>query len=144
MVIVSLVEKAQEQFDEEESRKLQKKIAKDQFDFEDFLAQIKQIKKMGNIKDLASMIPGLGKAIKNLDIDDDAFKGIEAIIYSMTLEERRNPNIINGSRRKRIADGSGTTVVEVNRILKQFDETKKMMRALSPNKTKKKKARRMR
>jgi signal recognition particle subunit SRP54 len=142
--IVSLVEKAQEQFDEEESRKLQKKIAKDQFDFEDFLAQIKQIKKMGNIKDLASMIPGLGKAIKNLDIDDDAFKGIEAIIYSMTLEERRNPNIINGSRRKRIADGSGTTVVEVNRILKQFDETKKMMRALSSNKTKKKMARRMR
>lgn len=142
--IVSLVEKAQEQFDEEESRKLQKKIAKDQFDFEDFLTQIKQIKKMGNIKDLASMIPGLGKAIKNLDIDDDAFKGIEAIIYSMTLEERRNPNIINGSRRKRIADGSGTTVVEVNRILKQFDETKKMMRALSPNKTKKKMARRMR
>ncbi|HPX75565.1 MAG TPA: signal recognition particle protein [Bacteroidales bacterium] len=142
--IVSLVEKAQEQFDEEESRKLQKKIAKDQFDFEDFLAQIKQIKKMGNIKDLASMIPGLGKAIKNLDIDDDAFKGIEAIIYSMTLEERRNPSIINGSRRKRIADGSGTTVVEVNRILKQFDETKKMMRALSSNKTKKKMARRMR
>ncbi len=141
---VSLVEKAQEQFDEEESRKLQKKIAKDQFDFEDFLAQIKQIKIMWNIKDLASMIPGLGKAIKNLDIDDDAFKGIEAIIYSMTLEERRNPNIINGSRRKRIADGSGTTVVEVNRILKQFDETKKMMRALSPNKTKKKMARRMR
>ncbi|MCK9255778.1 MAG: signal recognition particle protein [Bacteroidales bacterium] len=140
--IVSLVEKAQEQFDEEESRKLQKKIAKNQFDFEDFLAQIKQIKKMGNIKDLASMIPGLGKAMKNLDIDDDAFKGIEAIIYSMTLYERSNPEIINGNRRKRIADGSGTTVAEVNRLLKQFEETKKMMRAMSSNKFKKKMSRR--
>lgn len=132
--IVSLVERAQEQFDEEESRKLQKKIAKDQFNFDDFLIQIQQIKKMGNIKDLASMIPGLGKAIKNMDIDDDAFKGIEAIIYSMTKAERADPAIINGSRRKRIADGSGTTVPEVNRILKQFEETKKMMKVMSSNK----------
>lgn len=135
--IVSLVERAQEQFDEEESRKLQKKIAKDQFNFDDFLAQIQQIKKMGNIKDLASMIPGLGKAIKNMDIDDDAFKGIEAIIRSMTKEERANPLIINGSRRKRIAEGSGTTVPEVNRILKQFEETKKMMKIMSSNKNQK-------
>lgn len=136
--IVSLVEKAQEQFDEEETRKLQKKIAKNQFNFEDFLSQIQQIKKMGNIKELAGMIPGLGKAIKNLDIDDDAFKGIEAIIHSMTKQERENPEIINGSRRKRIADGSGTTVPEVNRILKQFDETKKMMKLMSSNKSQKK------
>lgn len=135
--IVSLVERAQEQFDEEESRKLQKKIAKDQFNFDDFLAQIQQIKKMGNIKDLAGMIPGLGKAIKNMDIDDDAFKGIEAIIHSMTKVERANPSIINGSRRKRIADGSGTTVPEVNRILKQFEETKKMMKIMSSNKNQK-------
>jgi signal recognition particle subunit SRP54 len=135
--IVSLVERAQEQFDEEESRKLQRKIAKDQFNFDDFLSQIQQIKKMGNIKDLASMIPGLGKAIKNMDIDDDAFKGIEAIIYSMTKAERADPAIINGSRRKRIADGSGTTVPEVNRILKQFEETKKMMKVMSSNKNQK-------
>jgi signal recognition particle subunit SRP54 len=135
--IVSLVERAQEQFDEEESRKLQKKIAKDQFNFDDFLSQIQQIKKMGNIKDLASMIPGLGKAIKNMDIDDDAFKGIEAIIHSMTKAERADPSIINGGRRKRIADGSGTTVPEVNRILKQFEETKKMMKIMSSNKNQK-------
>ena len=136
--IVSLVEKAQEQFDEEESRKLQKKIAKNQFNFDDFLSQIQQIKKMGNIKDLAGMIPGLGKAIKNMDIDDDAFKGIEAIIHSMTPAEREEPAIINGSRRKRIAEGSGTSVPEVNRILKQFDETKKMMKKMTSNKSQKK------
>ncbi len=129
--IVSLVEKAQEQYDEEEARKLQKKIAKNQFDFNDFIAQIQQIKKMGNLKDLASMIPGVGKALKNVDIDDDAFKGIEAIIYSMTPEERKNPAIINGSRRKRIAKGSGTNIQEVNKLLKQFDETRKMMKMLS-------------
>lgn len=135
--VVSLVEKVQEQFDEEESRKLQKKIAKNQFNFDDFLAQIQQIKKMGNIKDLASMIPGVGKALKKMDIDDDAFKGIEAIIRSMTPGERQDPNIINGSRRKRIAEGSGTTVQEVNRIIKQFDETRKMMRKMTSNKNQK-------
>jgi signal recognition particle subunit SRP54 len=129
--IVTLVEKAQEQFDAEEARKLQKKIAKNQFDFNDFIAQIEQIKKMGNIKDLASMIPGVGKAIKNLDIDDNAFKGIEAIIKSMTPAERTQPDIINGSRRKRIADGSGTNIQEVNKLLKQFDETRKMMKLMS-------------
>ncbi|NCE72958.1 signal recognition particle protein [Odoribacter sp. Z80] len=129
--IVSLVEKAQEQFDAEEARKLQKKISRNQFNFNDFLSQIQQIKKMGNIKDLASMIPGVGKALKDVDIDDDAFKGVEAIIYSMTPKERENPDIINGSRRKRIADGSGTTVQEVNRLLKQFEESKKMMKMLS-------------
>jgi len=129
--IVSLVEKAQEQFDADEARKLQKKIAKNQFNFNDFLSQIAQIKKMGNLKELASMIPGIGKAIKNIDIDDDAFKGIEAIIHSMTLEEREKPLIINGSRRKRIANGSGTTIQEVNRLIKQFDETKKMMKIMS-------------
>jgi len=129
--IVSLVEKAQEQYDEAEARKLQKKIAKNQFDFNDFLSQIQQIKKMGNLKDLAAMIPGVGKALKNVDIDDDAFKGIEAIIRSMTPAERENPAIINGSRRKRIAQGSGTTIQEVNRLLKQFDETRKMMKMLS-------------
>lgn len=129
--IVSLVEKAQEQFDEEEAKKLQKKISKNQFDFNDFLSQIKQIKKMGNIKDLASMIPGVGKAIKNIDIDDDAFKGVESIIYSMTPQERENPSIINGSRRRRIAEGSGSTVQDVNRLLKQFDESKKMMKMMS-------------
>jgi len=129
--IVSLVEKAQEQYDEEEARKLQKKIAKNQFDFNDFLSQIRQIKKMGNFKDLASMIPGVGKAIRDLDIDDNAFKGIEAIIQSMTPEERSNPAIINGSRRKRIAAGSGTTVQEVNRLLKQLDETRRMMKMVS-------------
>jgi signal recognition particle subunit SRP54 len=129
--IVSLVEKAQEQFDTEEARKLQKKIAKDQFDFNDFISQIQQIKKMGNVKDLMSMIPGVGKAIKDLDIDDNAFKGIEAIIRSMTPEERSNPVILNGNRRKRIAMGSGTTVQEVNKLLKQFEDTRKMMKMVS-------------
>ncbi len=126
--IVSLVERAQQQYDEEEARRLQKKIAKNQFDFNDFLAQIAQIKKMGNLKDLASMIPGVGKAIKDVDIDDNAFTGIEAIIYSMTPEERSNPEIINGSRRQRIAKGSGTSIQEVNRLLKQFEGTRKMMK----------------
>ncbi|GAG96193.1 unnamed protein product, partial [marine sediment metagenome] len=121
--IVSLVEKAQEQFDVEEARKIQKKILKNQFNFNDFLSQIKQIKKMGNVKDLASMIPGVGKALKDIDVDDDAFKNIEAIIFSMTTAERDNPGILNGSRRKRIADGSGSTIQEVNRLIKQFDET---------------------
>ncbi len=129
--IVSLVERAQEQFDTEEARKLQKKIAKNQFSFDDFLSQIQQIKKMGNLKDLASMIPGVGKALKNVDIDDDAFKGIEAIIHSMTPGERNDPAIINGSRRKRIASGSGTTIQDVNRLIKQFDETRKMMKMMS-------------
>ena len=129
--IVSLVEKAQEQYDEEEARRLQKKIAKNQFDFNDFIAQIQQIKKMGNLKDLASMIPGVGKQIKELDIDDDAFEGIEAIIRSMTPQERSNPEILNGSRRARIAKGSGTNVQEVNKLLKQFDETRKMMRMMT-------------
>lgn len=132
--IVSLVEKAQEQFDAEEARKLQKKIARDQFDFNDFISQIQQIKKMGNVKDLMSMIPGVGKAVKNLDIDDNAFRGIEAIIRSMTPRERANPGILNGSRRKRIAMGSGTTVQEVNRLLKQFDETRRMMKMMTSNK----------
>ena len=129
--IVSLVEKAQEQFDAEEDKKLQKKISRNQFNFNDFLSQIQQIKKMGNIKDLASMIPGVGKALKDIDIDDDAFKGVEAIIYSMTAAEREDPALINGSRRKRIAEGSGTTVQDVNRLLKQFEESKKMMKMLS-------------
>ena len=129
--IVSLVEKAQEQFDAEEAKKLQKKISRNQFNFNDFLSQIQQIKKMGNIKDLASMIPGVGKALKDIDIDDDAFKGVEAIIYSMTAAEREDPALINGSRRKRIAEGSGTTVQDVNRLLKQFEESKKMMKMLS-------------
>ncbi len=132
--IVSLVEKAQEQFDDEEARKLQKKIAKNQFSFNDFLSQIQQIKKMGNIKELAAMIPGVGKAIRNLDIDDDAFKGIEAIILSMTPHERENPSIMNGSRRKRIAEGSGTTVQDVNKLLKQFEETRKVMKMFSGGK----------
>ncbi|MBQ5704983.1 MAG: signal recognition particle protein [Bacteroidaceae bacterium] len=131
--IVSLVERAQEQYDEEEARRLQKKIAKNQFDFNDFLAQIHQIKKMGNIKELASMIPGVGKAIKDIDIDDNAFKGIEAIIYSMTPEERVNPAILNGSRRQRIAKGSGTSIQEVNRLIKQFDDTRKVMRMVTQN-----------
>ena len=126
--IVSLVERAQQQYDEEEARRLQKKIAKNQFDFNDFMAQIAQIKKMGNLKDLASMIPGVGKAIKDVDIDDNAFKGIEAIIQSMTPLERRNPEIINGSRRPRISKGSGTSLQEVNRLLKQFESTRKMMK----------------
>jgi len=134
--IVSLVEKAQEQFDEQEAQRIQKKIAKNQFNFDDFLNQIKQIKKMGNVKDLMGMIPGMGKALKGVDIDDDAFKGIEAIIYSMTPEERNNPKILNGSRRKRIANGSGTDIQEVNRLIKQFNETSKMMRMMSGGKGK--------
>ena len=129
--IVSLVERAQQQYDEEEARRLQKKIAKNQFDFNDFLSQINQIKKMGNIKDLASMIPGVAKAIKDVEIDDNAFKGIEAIIYSMTPEERTHPEIITGSRRQRIAKGSGTSIQEVNRLLKQFEGTRKMMKMAS-------------
>ncbi len=129
--VVSLVERAQEQFDLEEAKRLQKKIAKNKFDFNDFLGQIQQIKKMGNIKDLASMIPGVGKAIKDVDIDDDAFKGIEAIIYSMTPKERSNPEIINQSRKNRIAKGSGTNIQEVNRLIKQFDQMRKMMRMIS-------------
>jgi len=132
--IVSLVEKAQEQFDQKEARKLQKKIAKNQFNFDDFLSQVQQIKKMGNIKDLAGMIPGVGKALKNLDMDDDAFKGIEAIIHSMTPEERSNPAVLNGSRRKRIAGGSGASIQEVNRLVKQFDETRRMMKKMSGGK----------
>ena len=129
--IVTLVEKAQEQYDVEEARKLQKKIAKNQFDFNDFLSQIEQIKKMGNIKDLASMIPGVGKAIKNMDIDDNAFKGVEAIIKAMTPLERQSPEVLNGNRRKRIALGSGTNIQEVNRLLKQFEDTRKMMKMMS-------------
>ncbi len=129
--IVSLVEKAQEQFDSEEARKLQKKLAQNTFNFNDFLKQISQIKKMGNLKDVVGMIPGMGKAMKNIDIDNDAFKHIEAIIYSMTPTERENPTLINGTRRKRIADGSGTDVQEVNRLLKQFDETRRMMKMVS-------------
>jgi signal recognition particle subunit SRP54 len=132
--IVSLVEKAQEQFDEEEAKKLQKKIAKNQFDFNDFLSQIKQIKKMGNVKDLLGMLPGMGKALQNLDVDDNAFKGIEAIICAMTPLERENPSVINGSRRKRIAEGSGTSIPEVNRLLKQFEDTRKMMKMVTANK----------
>lgn len=128
--IVSLVERAQEQFNEEEARKLQKKIQKNKFDFNDFLSQIEQIKKMGNLKDLAAMIPGVGKSIKDLDIDDNAFKGIEAIIRSMTPKERTNPEILNQSRKLRIAKGSGTDIQEVNRLIKQFDQTRKMMRVV--------------
>lgn len=129
--IVSLVERAQEQFDEEEAKKLQKKIQKNQFDFNDFLKQIEQIKKMGNLKDLASMIPGVGKAIKDVDIDDNAFKGIEAIIKSMTPKERQHPEVLNTSRRQRIAKGSGTNIQEVNRLLKQFDQTRKVMKMVT-------------
>ena len=132
--IVSLVERAQEQFDEEEAKRLQKKIQKNKFDFNDFLGQIQQIKKMGNIKDLASMIPGVGKAIKDIDIDDNAFKGIEAIILSMTPKERTNPEILNTSRRMRIAKGSGTNVQDVNRLIKQFDQTRKMMKMVTGSK----------
>lgn len=129
--IVSFVEKAQENFDEEEARRLQKKMRKNQFDFDDFLQQLNQIKKMGNIKDLLGMIPGVGKAIKDIDIDDDSFKGIEAIIQSMTSEERQNPDILNGSRKSRIANGSGTTVTEVNKLVKQFGDMRKMMKAMN-------------
>lgn len=128
--VVSLVEKAQEQFDEEEARKLQKKLAKDQFTLSDFYTQIQQIKKMGNIKDLASMIPGMGKALRDVDIDNSAFKSIEAIIQSMTPEEKENPDLLNGSRRKRIATGSGTSITEVNRLIKQFEDTRKVMKSM--------------
>ncbi len=128
--VVTLVEKAQEQFDEEQARKLKKKLARNQFTISDFYDQIQQVKKMGNIKDLASMIPGMGKALKDVEIKDDAFKGIEAIILSMTPAERESPEIINGSRRKRIADGSGTSVAEVNRLLKQFEDTRKVMKTV--------------
>ena len=129
--VVSFVEKAQEQFDEEEARKLHKKLAHDQFTITDFYQQIQQIKKMGNIKDLASMIPGMGKMLKDVDIDNSSFKSIEAIIQSMTVQERENPTIINGSRRKRIAAGSGTSIEEVNRLLKQFEQTRKMMKTVA-------------
>lgn len=132
--IVSLVERAQEQFNEKEALKLQRKIQKNQFDFNDFLAQIQQIKKMGNLKDLASMIPGVGKALKDVEIDDNAFKGIEAIILSMTPKERQHPEVLNQSRKNRIAKGSGTTIQEVNRLVKQFDQTRKMMKMVTGSK----------
>ena len=134
--VVSLVERAQEQFDEEEARKLQKKIQKNKFDFNDFLNQIEQIKKMGNLKELASRIPGVGKAIKDIDIDDNAFNGIEAIIRSMTPQERTHPEVLNVSRRQRIAKGSGTSIQEVNRLIKQFDQTRKMMKMVTGNQMK--------
>ena len=129
--IVSLVERAQEQFDEEEAKKLQKKIAKNQFNFNDFLSQIKQVKKMGNMKDLVGMIPGMGKAVKDVDIDDNAFVSIEAIIGSMTPAERENPALLNGTRRKRIALGSGTDIQEVNKLIKQFDDIRKVMKMMT-------------
>ncbi len=129
--IVSFVEKAQENFDEEEAARLQKKMRKNQFDFDDFLKQLNQIKKMGNIKDLMSMIPGVGKAIKNVDIDDDSFKGIEAIIHSMTIQERQNPQMLDGSRKRRIAGGSGTSTADVNKLVKQFEEMRKMMKSMN-------------
>jgi len=129
--VISLVEKAQEQFDEEEARRLQKKLAKDQFTLQDFYMQIQQIKKMGNIKDLASMIPGMGKALKDVDMDNSSFKGIEAIILSMTPAEKENPSLLNGSRRKRIAEGSGTSIAEVNRLVKQFEDTRKVMKNMA-------------
>jgi len=129
--VISLVERAQQTYDEEEARRLNKKIRKNQFDFNDFLSQLQQIKKMGNIKDLVGMIPGMGKALKGIDIDDDSFKPIEAIIRSMTVDERENPEILNGSRRKRIADGSGTSIQEVNNLLKQFEQMKKMMKTMN-------------
>ena len=132
--IVSLVERAQEQYDEEEAKRLQKKIQKNQFDFNDFLGQIAQIKKMGNLKDLAAMIPGVGKAIKDIDIDDNAFKSIEAIIHSMTPQERTHPEVLNTSRRQRIAKGSGTDIQEVNRLIKQFDQMRKMMKTVTSGK----------
>ena len=129
--VVSLVEKAQEQFNEEEAKKLQKKLIKDQFTLSDFYDQIQQIKKMGNIKDLASMLPGVGKMLKDVDIDNSAFKGVEAIILSMTPYERNNPSILNGSRRRRIAEGCGTSIAEVNRLLKQFEDTRKIMKTMA-------------
>jgi signal recognition particle subunit SRP54 len=128
--VISLVERAQEQYDEEEARKIQKKIAKNQFGFDDFLKQIQQIKKMGNVKDLMGMIPGAGKAMKDVDIDDDAFKGIEAIIHSMTPDERSNPKTINASRKKRIAKGSGTSIQAINQLMKQFNQMSKMMKMM--------------
>ena len=134
--IVSLVERAEAQYDEEEARRLSKKLAKNQFDFDDFMGQIQQIKKMGNMKDLLGMLPGMGKALKDVDIDDNAFKSVEAIIRSMTPEERKNPSIMNGSRKNRIAKGSGTSIVEVNRLLKQFDQMCKMMKMASSGKLK--------
>lgn len=142
--IVTLVEKAQREFDETKARELQRKIAKNEFNFNDFLGQIQQIKKMGNLKDLAGMIPGVGKALKDVEIDDNAFKGIEAIIYSMTEKERVNPSIINGNRRKRIAAGSGTSLQEVNRLLTQFEQTRKMMKAATSMKNPMQMMRRMR
>ena len=132
--VVSLVEKAQEQFDEKEAQRLQKKIQKNQFDFNDFLGQLQQVKKMGNMKDLMGMIPGMGKAMKGVEIEDDAFKHIEAIIYSMSPEERSNPSVINGSRKKRIANGSGTSIQDVNKLIKQFDDMRKMMKLMSNKK----------
>ncbi len=129
--IVSFVEKAQENFDEEEAARLQKKMRKNQFDFDDFLKQLSQIKKMGNIKDLMAMIPGVGKAIKDIDIDENSFKGIEAIIKSMTTYERQNPQVLDGSRKQRIAKGSGTSVTKVNKLVKQFEEMRKMMKAMN-------------
>ena len=135
--VVSLVERAQEQYDEEEAKRLQKKIAKNSFDFDDFLKQIQQIKRMGNMKDLVGMIPGAGKALKDVDIDDNAFKGVEAIIHSMTKKERQNPNIIDNSRKKRIAAGSGTSLQEVNQLLKQFSEMGKMMKFMNSSNGKK-------
>jgi signal recognition particle subunit SRP54 len=132
--VVSLVEKAQEQFDEKEAKKLQKKIAQNKFDFDDFYGQLQQIKKMGNVKDLMGMIPGMGKALKNVEMDDNAFKGIEAIIQSMTPKERAEPDILNGTRKQRIANGSGTSIQEVNKLIKQFGETKKVMHMMSNKK----------
>ena len=132
--VVSLVERAQEQFDEEQAKKLQRKLARTQFDFNDFLAQIEQIKKMGNIKDLLGMIPGVGKAVKDMDIDDNAFKSVEAIIRSMTPKERANPDIINNSRKERIARGSGTSLQEVNRLMKQFEQIRKTMKSVAGGK----------
>ena len=129
--VVSLVERAQEQYNEEDARRLKKKIVKDQFNFNDFLEQIDQIKKMGNMKDLMGMIPGLGKAVKDIDISDDMFKQTEAIIHSMTPAEREHPEIINPSRKDRIAKGSGTTLADVNKLLKQFDQTRKMMKTVA-------------
>ena len=134
--VISLVERAQQQFDEEEARKVQKKIAKNQFGFDDFLKQIQQVKKMGNMKDLMGMIPGMSKAMKGVDVEDDAFKGIEAIIHSMTRQERKNPKLLNGSRKKRIASGSGTSVVEVNQLIKQFSQMGKMMKMMQGGGTK--------
>ena len=128
------MERAQEQYDEEEAKRIQKRITKNQFDFNDFMGQIQQIKRMGNLKDLASMIPGVGKMMKNIDIDENAFKGIEAIIQSMTPKERNSPSILNGSRRQRIAKGSGTTIQEVNKLIKQFDDTRKVMRTITTSK----------